>query len=457
MKRTVLAVDIGTSSLKAALIDARGTILAEARCRFPEGKRTGADWNAAFSEAVALICPDDGLAAVSVSGNGPTLIAVGPDGTDGEILLWNDPIPAAPLYRTVGIEKPGMPNGRDTAQSVESPSLFLPRIDAYRTLYPETFKTARHILSGPEYLIYRLTGEAVTILPDQRFTPAYWTESQLVRAGIDPAKLPPFVLTGAIVGTTRASGSTGAAAQRSASPASPSAPARELPSGIPVVACGPDFVAALIGTASLEPGRACDRAGTSEGLNLCTALNLAVPGVRTLPSVIPGLWNASVLLPDTGALFHDWRRASGQIDRSYPEIMTEIESSPILNPPGTPPHPGREVVEEIGFAVRRAIEILNETYGCVQLLTLSGGQARNDIWNRMKADITGAAFALTATPDGELMGGAITAFTALGDYGSLTDAARAMVSITRIYEPDPARHALYTEKYLRHEDLRTSR
>ena len=204
MKRTVLAVDIGTSSLKAALIDARGTVQAEARCRFPEGKRAGTDWINAFSEAVALLAPDDDLAAVSVSGNGPTLIAVGADGSDGELLLWNDPIPATPVYRTVGIEHPGLPEGGEASRTDESPSLFIPRIDAYRTLYPRSFNDARYILSGPEYLVYRLTGEAVTILPDPRFAPAYWTGEQLARKEIDPARLAPFVRTGTIVGKTRA-------------------------------------------------------------------------------------------------------------------------------------------------------------------------------------------------------------------------------------------------------------
>jgi hypothetical protein len=43
-----------------------------------------------------------------------------------------------------------------------------------------------------------------------------------------------------------------------------------LPSGVPVFDSGPDFIAALVGTATLFPGRLCDRAGSSEGLNLCS-------------------------------------------------------------------------------------------------------------------------------------------------------------------------------------------
>lgn len=445
MNRTVLAVDIGTSSLKAALVDADGTIRASARCRFPERRRTAADWIDALAEAFARLEPGASLAAIAISGNGPSLASVDRKDRDGELLLWNDPVPEGLAYRTGGSEPASMAKGTYAHGGLRSRSLFVPRLEAFRALYPEAWTAARVILSGPEYLVWRLTGEAVTILPDPRFTPAYWDKETL--GDIDPSILAPFVPTGTIVGKTgKTAGCKGSRPDGLAC----------LPAGIPVVACGPDFVAALIGTGTLEAGRACDRAGTSEGLNFCVADAVSGPGVRTLPSVIGGLWNASILLPDTGARFHDWRRACGRDSLPYPQIMSEIEASPIEPLPGQSTHPGRALVEDIGFSVRRGIETLRRATGFSPVFTLSGGQARNGIWNRMKADITGARFALTATPDGELMGGAVTAFTALGDYPGLEAAARAMVRVTKTYEPDPVRHALYTEKYLRHEDMRHS-
>ncbi len=219
--------------------------------------------------------------------------------------------------------------------------------------------------------------------------------------------------------------------------------------GVPVVAGGPDFVVALVGTNTLSPGTACDRAGTSEGLNVCTEYPVAHPAIRALPSVMAGLWNASYLLPDTGASFHAWRIDSARRAKSYPEIMEEIARSPIEAKPGEALHPGRAVVERIGFAVRRGVETLREATGFDGDFALSGGQARNETWNQMKADITGASFALTGTADGELMGDAIIAFAALKHFGSVAEAAGAMVRVTRRYEPDPARHRAYTERYLK--------
>jgi xylulokinase len=426
MDELVLAVDIGTSSLKASLIDARGTIRAAARCRFPQGPRLAKHWTDAWFEAVNELCArldachpaasraQRRVVAVSVSGNGPTLVAVDQAGNAGPLLLWNDPIPAEDSAAATAGAAPR--------------SLFIPRISAYRTLNPHAWNDARFVLSGPEYLIWFLTGRAVTILPEVRYLDAYWTSESLARAGLDPEKLATFVEPGTVAGTL--SGVAQPAADRSSD--------RLLPAGTPVIAGGPDFIVALVGTGTLEPGKACDRAGTSEGLNVCTDVPVRAAEIRTLPSVMAGLWNASYLLPETGAMFHAWRNANGKADMAYPDIMREIERGRDSG--------GRDLVDRIGESVKHGVDTLKAATGMNPVYALSGGQARNDIWNQMKADMTGATFALTATPDGELMGDAIIAFASLGSYGTLKDAARSMVRVIRHYECNPEKHAIYMER-----------
>jgi len=437
MNRLVLSVDIGTSSLKAALFDRKGTVWADTRCRFPRGVRTARHWTDAFIEAMcslaSTLTAHDPLSArpeivaISISGNGPTLVSLDEKGNAGDLLLWNDPIP----------------------QTAASNSIFIPRINGFIKLFPESWNAAQTLLSGPEYLIYCLTGAKITILPEPRFAEAYWSVDGLSRARLEDAakKLPPFVTTGTIAGYTSREENI------ASTPIFPPDFHELLPTGIPVIAGGPDFVVALIGTGTLESGKACDRAGTSEGLNVCVSSPIIHKDIRPLPSVIGGLWNAAYLLPETGAQFHAWRKGSGQAMRSYPDIMRDIESSPILPGAGETLSEGRALVERIGFSVRKGIETLRAATGLDPVFSLSGGQARNDIWNQMKADITGATFELTSTPDGELMGDAIVAFTALGAYANLKEAAREMVSVIHVYESDPDRHALYSEKYAKHENL----
>ena len=419
MNELVLAVDIGTSSLKASLIDARGVIRANARCRFPQGPRLAEHWTAAWLEALDTLnerldaChpgasrAGNRIVAVSVSGNGPTLVSIDARGNAGPLLLWNDPIPAV---------------SHAASPSAPARSLFIPRISAYRTINQRSWNDARFVLSGPEYLIWFLTGNAVTILPETRYRDAYWTSESLSAAGLDPEKLAPFVAPGTISGTIATADSGGL-----------------LSAGTPVIAGGPDFIVALVGTGTLESGKACDRAGTSEGLNVCTETAVTNPKIRTLPSVMAGLWNASYLLPETGAMFHAWRNESGKGDMAYPDIMREIDEGRDEG--------GRVLVDGIGKSVKAGIDTLKEATGMNPVYALSGGQARNDIWNQMKADMTGATFALTATPDGELMGDAIIAFASLGSYASLPDAARSMVRVIKQYECDPAKHERYMERF----------
>ena len=428
MNKVILAVDIGTSSLKASLIDMTGTVLSDARCRFPSGKRMAKDWLDAFADALRILAPPPDLGALVISGNGPTLVSVGKKDEPLALLLWNDPI-------NIGHGKTAQAGkGSVAGESPENPSIFIPRLKAFRDQNPEGYENAKWIFSGPEYLIYCLTGNAVTILPESRFERAYWTRKDLEAVSLDGSKLPPFVFPASINGVTDGRFPF-------------------LSAGVPVIAGGPDFIVALIGTGALEAGKACDRAGTSEGLNVCVSTAFRYPQIRTLPSVMDGLWNASYLLSETGAMFHRYRKESGQTGRSYPDLMKEIEESPIFPLTGEALHPGRAVVEKIGFSVRTGIEVLRKATGISPVFYLSGGQARNEIWNQLKADITGSVFALTATPDGELMGDAVIGFTALGEYASLKEAARQMVHIKRIYEPDPEKHVYYSEKFALYENL----
>jgi len=413
MDPLILAVDIGTSSLKAAIIDCSGNLHGSSRVRFPEDlPRTVAHWLQALKQAIGFLAPPRAICALAISGNGPTLVSVSPDGSS-KILLWND----------------------DTTEYPDSPargaSLFIPRMQVFRARWPSIYDAAVHLLSGPEYLVWLLTGTAATVLPDPRYKKVYWSPEDLRQAGLRNDILAPFVPLG-----------------ESAGPLLPALTAElGLAQPVPVYQAGPDFTSALIGTATLHPGTACDRTGTSEGLNVCIDHKIESPHLRTLPALEAGLWNLSWLLSDSGNAFNRWRKDSGQSCRSYPDIMAEIATTPIIPRPGTPDHSGRLVAEATALSLREGIKHITTATARQHCFVLSGGQAHNDIWNQMKADITGAVFTRTNTPDGELMGNAILTATALGIYSSLTEAATAMVRISRVWEPDPDHHALYLEKY----------
>ena len=123
-------------------------------------------------------------------------------------------------------------------------------------------------------------------------------------------------------------------------------------------------------------------------------------------------------------------------------------------PPGAPVlsssrvfAPARAAAEQICRKVKQGVQALQSAVGFLPAFVLSGGQAKNPLWNQMKADITGAEFLLTQTADAELLGGAIIAFCADGEFSSYGEACAAMVKIKTRFSPDPARAALYAEKF----------
>ena len=71
-------------------------------------------------------------------------------------------------------------------------------------------------------------------------------------------------------------------------------------------------------------------------------------------------------------------------------------------------------------------------------VVVTGGQTKNEQWMQMKCDYAGIPLALTACPDAELIGDAAAAFTGLGVYGSLEEAASSLVKIIKTYKPRSA-------------------
>jgi sugar (pentulose or hexulose) kinase len=248
-----------------------------------------------------------------------------------------------------------------------------------------------------------------------------------------------------------------------------------LSPGIPLIAGGPDFITALIGVGVLEPGMVCDRAGSSEGINLCAAAPVSAPGLRVLPHAAEGFWNIGALIPSSGSLFEWFRTLSGQETRPYGDLLREItalppgggwlfpeEASPekfpglFFSPRGLGDRPrfGRAVLEAMGFRVREALELLGRRGFPVAEMRLSGGQGKNPRWNQLKADITGRTLLAPEIPDGELAGDAMLGMTALGEAGSVREAAGRMLRIKARYEPEPGAFRVYTELWQKYRELR---
>lgn len=428
---SILCADIGTSSLKTALVNIQGQVLRQARIAFPKPEFnqeglcasdfgdnpcclpqlfSGDYWFSALQEATKRLChekPGEQIEGICISGNGPTLAT-----TAGEVFLWNHPVAPAILEEI-----------QTELASHGLFSIFLPRLLAFKRLFPGEWNKTEKIISGPEYLIWRLTGRFLTILPEKRFAPAYWNQESLVKLGIEGSKLPDFVEPATSAGTLLPE----------------IADKLGLAASTPVFCGGPDFTVALIGTNTLELGKICDRAGSSEGINLCLDTNpleaiqkAQIEGIRVLPSVIPGLFNASVLLPDSGTRFSKLKKTVAS-HLSYQDFVAALLQNPPLS------QAGFQLMEELAVEVKLAYEKLATIATLTgtkidSTICTTGGQAKNPLWLQYKSQIVGAAFSITACADAELVGNAVLAYCGLGKFSSIQEGARALVQIHTVFE-----------------------
>ena len=415
MKAIILSVDIGSSSLKAAYIDQDGKLLAYARESYADMKAQGtAAWERAFAlslEKLRALAPGFAPDAVCISGNGPTLVPVKANNGNLTPLYW------------YGNKKPLSAKNEKAASS-----FFLSHVAWFMENAPNEYEKVKYFFSSHEWLAARLGAEAFTALPSLSYEPYYWDEEQCGLCGIEMGKFPPFIKMGSAAGRV------------SAEAAFLFGSNMNLKSGIPIIAGGPDFITALIGTGVQKPGDVCDRAGSSEGINVCGDKPVKTDGLRVLPHAIEGLWNISVLIPSSGRLFEEYRLDSGQQNRPYEDLLAELIPSWIIAPCSPLPtasfklNKGRKVLCAMGFAVRSALETLGNAGLLVKEMRLSGGQGRNAGWNQLKADLTGVSLLVPEIPDGELAGNAVLAAAAL-DGVSVEEAANRMIRIREVYSP----------------------
>ena len=397
-------IDIGTTSLKAALISECGFVFSSTVVRFAtneiENPHLITDcWKKAlFQAGKNLQIESYDVIAFGISGNGPTLTAVNEE--KSFTLLWNKNFTQQQQNQIFELTK-------------NSKSIFLPRLLSLKYFYPEIWQNSQNILSGPEFLIYFLTNQKLTILPENRFLQAYWNDEILSEFEISKNLLPEFVQLGTQAGFVKS---------EILSKLNLSANKK-----IPVFCGGPDFVTALIGTNTLSVGKICDRSGSSEGINLCSNKPILKNDFRNLPSVIPELFNVSYLLADTGTRFTQWKNSSLWKNESYETCINHLLENPQSD--------GYKIIFEIAKDVKNAFQkVLTERKNLLQnelqtpvKIICTGGQAKNSSWMKFKSIITELELYVTNCPDAELMGNAIISSVGLGNFHSIRNAAEHLV------------------------------
>jgi len=458
--RVILAYDIGTTYLKGAVVDNDGRVLASARV--PVRWLPGDDPRAsemdpdAWLSGLALVTAQLGLRererlkGVVVSANGPTLVAVDAAGEPvGPALGWQDR--RAEKEAELVAEFSG---------SYLDESFYLPKALWMMRRRPLEYARTRWFLPCAEFVDFVLTGNAHRVNSTPAFAEFFWNESAIPRVGLDPDRFPPFVEPGERVG---------AVVERAAD-------ALGVPEGLPVFAGGPDFLMSILGTASTQPGRACDRAGTSEGINLCWHRPVQDRRLLCFPHVVSGVYNISAMFSSSGSSLSWAAGALSGFDGDVAALLAAAEVAPagagrllflpFLGPERFPiwdPHArgafvglthahgpaemARAVVESAGFAVRAAIEVMESHGAQVADLRVTGRLSRSPAWCQARADVTGRRVLVSDQEEPDLVGNACVGFYGLDEYESLAAASESLVRFGRIYQPSAAQRGLYDELY----------
>jgi xylulokinase len=293
-----------------------------------------------------------------------------------------------------------------------------------------------------------------------------WTKEMIDGLDLDEEKFPRFVEFGHRIGAV-----TAAAASEF-----------QMRKGTPVFAGGPDFIMSILGTAAVKPGRACDRAGTSEGVNICSEQRIDDGRLLCYRHIAPGYWNVAGIISTSGKAL-EWLRESalgGSFTYESLDQMAMVsepgagkliflpylsgERAPIWDPHARGVFFGlalhhdtgdlaRAVLESTGFAIRDILSVISEHEIETDELRVAGNPARSDTWNQIKADITGKRILVPENCDSELVGDLCIAMTQLGRFSSAAEAAEQLVRISRIFEPMGENRQLYDELFYQYRDI----
>ena len=466
----LLTIDIGTSNFKAAVWDFEGRQTAFAAAPLsvslsggPRHEADSGQWLKAFEDCclkLGAAVPLAAIEALVISGNGPSLTPV----LAGFAAKGGLCVPAAPAR--LWLDRRAALASRQVSALLGSfvdAGFFLPKALDIKTNEPQLYEKTRYFLGCPELLAFALTGEARTVFPSDGFDRWFWNDAILESLDLDKAKFPPFIRPGEIFGSLVPQ----TAANFGFKP------------DIPVISGGPDFFAAILGAGVVEPGQVCDRAGSSEGINVCTENRISDERLMSYRHPVKPYWNLSGIVSTTGKAV-EWARSLLGL-QSYDEFFALAETAeagagglvflpylageraPVWNPSARGvlrglnlstgrPEFARSVLEGVCFAIRDVINTMEKAGAAIDELRIAGGVSGNAVLNRIKADITQKKVTSLRQKEAELLGLVVIGACTLGKYASFREAASVFVRTEETWLPDEKNAALYEnlfEEYLK--------
>jgi xylulokinase len=306
MPEFVLALDAGTSSVKAALVDRDGGILRRAARAYsysiPRPDHVELDFELLWKQAAAAVGDLGGEArrarALGLSVLCPGLVPLDPEGTALRPAIIHldrrSLVQAREALRRIGGQR-----FLSSAANLPFPGgISLTSALWIRDAEPDLYRRTSFFGHTNTFLARRLTGKWGMDPSNAAFTGLYRTleqtgwDRELIRdLELDPDRWPPILPSAATVGTVLPE------------------PARSLgiASGTPVVMGAGDTACAALGAGVTEEGDVLNSTGTVEVMVLCTTRPRADPRYLIRNHALPGKWLIMNIL-STGGEAVEWVR-----------------------------------------------------------------------------------------------------------------------------------------------------
>jgi xylulokinase len=110
-------------------------------------------------------------------------------------------------------------------------------------------------------------------------------------------------------------------------------------------------------------------------------------------------------------------------------------------------HFARGILESVAFMLKRNLDLIEGLGIRVDRIRSMGGGARSRMWLQIKADVLQKPVEAVEVEEAALLGAALLAATAAGEFAGIEEGVARMVRIRETLEPNPANSAVYGEAY----------
>ncbi len=457
----ILAIDFGTSNLKAALINKNGIFFNYYTQEVtPEVNGDICQINSSvyldFATNYINSIDTSKVEAIIISSNGPSFIPLFSD-----IELKDNSFSCQCGKTRLWMDKRGTKYSKRVSTFYNKyidGSFFLPSIlnikENDNDIYNKTFK----FLTIDGFVNYALTKKAYTVNNANGLQDYYWNDASLKHFGLDKCKFTDFIKCGDII-----SNIDPIVAEK-----------LKLNKDVKVIAGGSDFYFSIIGSKVNKENILVDINGTSEGLNLCSKTPLKDNRFLCYEHPLENLYNISGVLSNSGVALN-WLRKILSIEDLDFETVYKLskkakqntliflpylngERAPIWNPNATATlfnltvdsskeEIANAVIEGTIFAFKSVLELLESFDYKINEIHVTTSKKESAYYHQLKSDITNKTFVVYHTKSAELLGLGLLAYTTLKQYPNLKTAIEKLNLEKKVYTPNRTKQEYYIRKY----------